>query len=268
MIAIPKMLLCAAIVAALPGTLVAQQAPVGYHSITCVKVNRGQDAQAVAWVNGNGRKLDNAMVDSGKVEQEIVMENVLPGGEEARCDYLFVTFYKGLPQEPLSSDEMQEMLHKAGIAMSVPELYAKYDELGKLVFTHILQYHSLVGGAKEGDYLVFNLMNAPDARACVAYEEKEWKPMAEQMKTDGALDGWAVNTQAFPRGDKDPYDVSTVDIFPSWDAAMNQEASIMSSWKKMHGDEDISTGMGKFGTLCPIEHTTMYKTVEVVAPKM
>jgi hypothetical protein len=262
------MLLSAAIVAALPLTIAAQQASLGYHTISCVKANHGQEAQLDAFVKGDGHKLSQAMVDSGKVSGEIAMENVLPGGDEAKCDYMFVTFYPGSPKGPDTPDEMQQALKQAGVAMTVPELYAKYGELGKLVFTHILQFHGLVGGAQQGDYLVFNLMNAPDAQACVDYEQKEWKPVAEQMKTDGGLDGWAVNTQVFPRGTLDMYDVSTVDIYPTWDAAMNEYTNIMSSWKKVHADEDINTSMGKFATLCPIEHTTMYKIVDAVMAKM
>lgn len=268
MISIRKILLGAAIVAVVPVTLVAQQEPAGYHTIECVKANPGQGAQLDAWVNGSGRKLRAAMVGSRDVVGEMAMKEVLPGGGEARCSYLFVTFYKGLPPGPMTAQEREEMLHKSGVAMTEPEIHAKQNEMAKLMFTHILQYHSLVGSAKEGDYLVFNLINATDAGACVAYEEKEWKPIAEQMKADGGLDAWAVNTQVFPRGDKDLYDVSTVDIFPSWDAAMNQYSSIMSSWKKVHGNEDINAGMEKFGTVCPIEHTVMLKIVFAAMPKM
>ncbi len=55
-----------ALAATLSVTLVAQQAPVGYHSISCVRVKPGKSADFHALLNGDYHKVEQASVDSGR----------------------------------------------------------------------------------------------------------------------------------------------------------------------------------------------------------
>ncbi len=263
---IPRILLGAAIVASLSIPLTAQQAPTGYHSIACAKINPGKWAAAEEWIAGTGHKLDQALVDSGTYASTIVLRTELPQGTASECDYVFVTFFNGLPPAPMSNEELSKALHMAGIPMTAEEFYSKRGELGTLVSDNITQYQTLVGGAKKGGYLVFNSMNAPDIGACVAYNQKVWKPLDEEMVKAGNSDGWAINVQIFPEGAKDNPAVSTVDLFPSWDAFANFRGSIGDAWKKVHPDVEISNAMENFRKLCTIEHTVLYKIVDVVVP--
>lgn len=262
----PRILLGAAIAAVLSIPLAAQQAPTGYHHIQCVKVNPGQDAAFEEYVAGPLQKLNQSLVDSGTYAQTLVLRTRMPRGTEAECDYVFVTFYKGLPKTGMSSEELSKALHNADIPMTADALHAKQGEMGKLVNENITQYQSLVGGAKKGDYLVFNSMSAPDVRSCVEAQKKTWQPIAEEMVKAGNLDAWAVNVQVFPRGTKDSNAVSSVDLYPSWDAFTNEYSSIESAWKKVHPDMDINNTMNQFGKLCAIEHTVLYRVVEVTSP--
>jgi hypothetical protein len=262
----PRILLGAAMVAALSMSLVGQQAPVGIHHIQCVKVNPGQQAAVKEWIDGDSHKLTQSLVDSGAYAMSLVLRTQMPAGTDAQCDYVFVTFYNGLPPAPRTRDEMNQALRKADIQMTAGAYNAKLNEMGKLVWDNITQYQALVGGAKKGDYLEFNSMSSPDPGGCVALEKKDWQPLAEQMVKDGNTDGWAVNRQVFPRGAKDEPPVSTVDIFPSWDAFVHHYDSIMSAWKKVHPDADFGTTMSQHGKFCTIEHTVLYKVVDVVTP--
>ncbi|HVC45627.1 MAG TPA: hypothetical protein VND90_00130 [Terracidiphilus sp.] len=264
---ISRMVLGAAMTAALSVTLAAQQAPVGFHTITCVKANAGKGAALGAWVADVGPKWDKALVESGRARGTIVLRAEMPQGKDAACDYAFVTFYSGLPPAPMTPAETTELLKKSGIQMTLAELGQKESDLATLVYTNITQYQTLVGGAKEGDYLVFNSIDPADANACVAYEQKEWKPLAEEMVKAGGQEGWALNEQVFPRGDKDGPAVSTVDIYPSWDAFLHHGQSISDAWKKVNGDAKIDDAMGQFEKLCPIEHTQLYKVTEANMPQ-
>ena len=38
----------------------------------------------------------------------------------------------------------------------------------------------------------------------------------------GLISGWAINVQIFPNGENDHDLVSSVDIYPTWDAVFNQ----------------------------------------------
>lgn len=263
---IPRILLGAAIAAALSIPLTAQQAPTGYHSIVCVKINPGKWAAAEEWIAGTAHKLNQNLVDSGAYGSMIALRTELPSGTASQCDYVFVTFFNGLPSASLSPEDLSKALHKADIPMTAEALYTKESELGTLVYDNITQYQTLVGGAKKGDYLEFNSMSAPDAGACVASLKKVWQPVAEEMVKDGNTDGWAVNEQVFPRGAKDEPAVSTVDIFPSWDAFTNFFSSVQSAWKKAHPDMDFNSTMAQHGKMCTIEHTVLYKVVDVTAP--
>lgn len=205
-------------------------------------------------------------MDSGAFSQTLVLQTQIPAGTDAQCDYVFVTFYNGLPPAPRTRDELNQALRKADIPMTAAAYNAKLSEMGKLAWDNITQYQALVGGAKKDDYLEFNAMSSPDPGACVALEKKDWQPLAEQMVKDGNTDGWAVNEQIFPRGAKDDPAVSTVDVFPNWDAFTHHYDSIRSAWKKVHGDADFATTMAQHGKLCTIEHTVLYKVVDVVTP--
>lgn len=265
---IPRILLGAALVATLSMPLVGQQEqPAGYHSIACVKVNPGKWDAFQEWIKGPGHMLDQELIDSGRASSSLVLRTVMPQGTASDCDYVFVTFYNGLPAAPLGTQEMAEALHKAGLSMTPDEFYARRGELGTLVSDNITRYQTLVGRAKPGDYLVFNSMSASDIGACLAYQKKMWQPLAEEMVKAGKTDGWAINVQVFPSGARDRNLVSSVDIYPSWDAVFSSRDSISSGWKKVHPDADIETTMGQFEKLCTIEHTVLYRVEGIDVPK-
>jgi len=263
---IPRILLGAALVAALSMPLVGQQKTTGLYEVACVKVNPGQGTAFGEWVDGTSHKLNQESADSGRINNSLVLRTLSPAGTSATCDYVFIDFFNGLPPAPGSGD-LAKALHDAGIAMTPAEFYAKRGELGTLVALNYTQTQTLVGEAKKGDYIVRNEMGAPDAGACLAYEKKVWQPLAEEMVKAGDSDGWVAEIQIFPRGAKDGDTVSSVDIYPNWDAVFKQRDSIGNAWKKVHPDMDINNTMEQFGKLCPIEHTVLYKVVDAVGPK-
>jgi len=109
-------------------------------------------------------------------------------------------------------------------------------------------------------------MNTTDVGACLASEQKVWKPLAEEMVKAGNSDGWVVDVQEFPRVTNGKMTVSTVDLFPSWNAFVNVYPSMMDAWKKVHPDMDFNTTMEQMGKLCSIENTVLYKVVDVTVP--
>lgn len=265
---IPRILFGAALVAALSMPLVAQQQnTTNYYEVACVRVNQGQNAAAREWVAGTDHKLSQAAIDSGQVRSALVLRSVMPQGSEANCDYVFVTFFKGLPLAPMSPEELSKALHDAGIQMTPEEFYTQRSKIGTLVNLTIVQSEGMVGEAKKGDYLVLNQMNAPDTGACIAYQMKVWQPLAQEMMSAGDSDGWGIQLQSFPRGEKDRGGVSSVDIYPTLGAVFKQRDSIQNGWKKVHPDMDVNNTFQQFGKLCPIEHTVLYKVEDMVGSK-
>lgn len=256
----------AALAAALSVTLVAQQAPVGFHSISCVRVKPGQSAAFSSLLNGDYHKVEQARVDSGAISTFLALRTVIPAGTDAGCDYVLVSFYPGLPTAPLGDDEMTAVLQKAGVASTVQQWHDRLSAVGELVSNNITQYQALVGGSKKGDYLIFNSMKATDVGECVALQKRLWQPLAEQGVKDGAQDGWAVNIQIMPRGDKDPSLVSTVDIFPSWDSMFNYFGpNLAARWKKVHSELTTDEAFSQIDKACTIDHTILYKVEDQIA---
>ena len=260
------MFYAAALFAAFGIALPAQQAPAGYHSISCVRVKPGESAAFRTLLAGDYHKLEQARVDSGAISAWIALRTIIPACTDAGCDWVLVSFYPGLPAETLSDEQMTAALQKAGIASSLGEWRDRVSAVGELVSNHITQYQVLIGGTKKGDYLVFNSMSAPNAEECAAVQKKLWQPVAESAVHDGAQDGWAVNIQTFPWGGKDPSPVSTVDIFPTWDAVFNYYGpSIFTRWNKVHPDLKFEDAIAQMSKACAIDHTVLYKVEDQIA---
>jgi hypothetical protein len=265
--AIRHLLWGAALAAALPVTLVAQQAPTGFHSVTCVKVKPGKSADFNAFVNGDLRKYEQSRVDSGAISGELVLRTVSPGGSEAECDYTFVTFYSGLPNAPMSDDEITAALKTAGISSSLEVWRQEHQAVGDLVYNSINRAAVQVGRAKEGDYIVVNDMKVTNVNDWVDHQKKLWQPIFEDGVKDGSVDGWAVIVQFMPRGAKDPHTTYTVDIYPSWDAVYKFFGpNFADRWKRVHPDVPVGEGMTEEQKFDTIEHTTLLKVVASIEP--
>lgn len=263
---IRHMAFAVAMAAALSATLVAQQTPSGYHSISCVRIKPGKAAAFEAIMNGDYRKVEQARIDSGSITAWIELRTVIPAGTDAGCDRVLVAFYPGLPTAPMSDDDMTALLKKAGVSSTLAEWRDRLRDAAELVSNNITQYQVLVGGSKKGDYLVFNSMKATNVGRCVAAQKRLWQPFAEEGVKEGAQDGWAVNVQRFPDGAKDPSLVSSVDIYPSWDAMFNFFGpSFEARWKKVHPEMTPDDAFGEIDKVCTIEHTVLYKVEDQIA---
>jgi hypothetical protein len=258
--AIRHLLWSAALAAALPVSLVAQEAPSGFHSVSCVKVKPGKTADFNAFVNGDLRKYEQSRVDSGAIFAVLVLRTISPSGSDAECDYTFVTFYSGLPNAPMSEDETAAALKKAGISSTLEEWRQKHETVGDLVYNSINRAVLQVGAAKEGDYIVLNDMTVTNVNDWVANEKKFWQPIFEDGIKDGSIDGWAVIEQFMPRGNKDPHTRYSVDIYPNWQAVFNFFGSgFADRWKKIHPDVPMDDEMAGEHKLETIEHTSILK---------
>jgi hypothetical protein len=265
--AIPRILVCAALAAAFSTALVAQvasPATTGYHTVNCVKVLPGKNAEYSKFLTEDVRKVAQARVDAGAITTWLVLRTVMPQGSEAECDYVLVSFYAGLPNPPLGGEALTTALHQAGLQMSADEYNERRNALSTLVYNDITQYQILVGQAHKGDYLIFNSMKVGDIDEWIAYEKKVWQPIAEAQVKEGVRAGWALNVQVFPMGSKDKHLASTVDIYPTW-ASMFTDPGFGERFKKVHPDMELGTTFEHFQKLRTIESTVLYQVDDVVS---
>ncbi|HEY1807633.1 MAG TPA: hypothetical protein VGG42_03675 [Acidobacteriaceae bacterium] len=256
----------AAMAAALAATVFAQPAPTGFHTVYCVKVKPGMDAEFNATTTGDVLKLAQHDVNSGVLSAWYVLATMTPAGTEARCDYAFVEFYPGMPPAPMTGDEQTANLHKAGIDKTEQQFMSELEASGTLVSTSIVRTALQVGTAKEGDYIVVNDMKVSGSLdAWVDNETKLWKPIFEDGLKEGSVDGWSVNVQFMPRGAKDEHIAYTVDIYPNWQSVFNFFGpNFEERWKKANPDIPIAEGMAQEEKVDTIEHTVLYKVVNAV----
>lgn len=263
--AIRHLLWGAAVSVVLPVALVAQPASPGFHSVACVKVKPGKTADFNTLASGDVRKFQQSRVDSGAISAWIELRTVIPAGREATCDYVFVSFFSGLPPAPMGDEEMTAALQKAGISSSLAEWRQEHEAAGHLVYNSLDRTALHVGTVKKGDFVVVNDMKVADEDAWIANEKKLWQPIFEDGAKDGSVDGWSVIVQYMPRGAEDRGITYTVDIYPSWDAMFKFFGpGFPDRWKKVNPDVPIDQGMAEEHKVETIEHTTLYKVVDAI----
>ena len=62
--------------------------------------------------------------------------------------------------------------------------------------------------------------------------------MAETWVKDGSMRGWSVNVPVLPSGTDVTYQGVSIDVFPSWEAAMKGPA-VENTFKKVHPGKNI-----------------------------
>lgn len=234
-----SMLSGVALAATLSLTITAQQPPSGYHSVACIKVKPGKVAEYQKWTSDSVHKLQQANADSGRISAWYLVSSVMPQGNAAMCDYYSVSFYPGSPPAPMGRGELEVALKKASTGMSAQAYIEKRTSLTDLVSLELWQTHIAVGTVKKGDYLYLNRMKVPKLEEWIETEKKIWQPMAEQWVKDGGMHGWSLNVAVIPGGSELKYQATTVDVFPSWDAAMKYGNDIAATFKKVHAGMDM-----------------------------
>jgi hypothetical protein len=267
---IVRSLLSVAIAAAFSATLLAQQAPTGYHRVACIKVKPGQYAAFRAWAAGDAHKVVQAEADSGELSTWFLLRSVIPDGTSAECDYLVVAMYPGLPPQPSNGlEHLAATLKKAGLTESAQQFVDQREALTTLVSNNMFQNVAVVGTVKKGDYFRVNYMQVADPNdlgSYMRYEMKVWLPLAEQMAKDGVKSGWSLNVEVLPRGSDLPYDAVTVDVYPTWDSVFQPDPQFAARFSKVHPDMDLGTTMETYDKMRSIVTTELYSVEDMVTP--
>ncbi len=256
----------ALVAATLPLTLLAQQPPNGYHTVTCIKLKPGKSfADYRQWVAEGPHKLQQANADSGRISAWYLLEYHMPAGTSAACDFVNVSIFPGPPPAPQRLEELGALLKKAGITMGTKEYVDQRSSMAELVFAELWQNWSAVGTLQKGDYVVLNHMKVHNMADWVAYEKKMWQPFAEAMVKDGVIHGWFLNTPVYPGGTDLKYQAATVDVYPSWDALFKDDG-FEERFKKVHPGADMNQTLASFEKLRTIGSLELLSVDDVVVP--
>ena len=138
-------------------------------------------------------------------------------------DYVTVNVYDNLAdlewtgweevvQVALPDEDMDAVMERT---MAARELV--YSELWALVES--VQTQEALG--PTGQYIAVNYMDVPiDGRAeYLSMEREVWAPIHQIRASEGTMNGWALYSLVFPRGDAMDYSFGTVDFFADLDAA-------------------------------------------------
>jgi hypothetical protein len=257
---------------ALSSPLLSQQAPptTGFHQVQCIKIKPDKGVEFRKWAEGDLHKYAQGLVDSGRLSSWALVRAVTPAGSASPCDYFVVAFYPGLPPEPLGMADLGPVLKKAGLSMTAEEWVARRDSMSTLVSTGLWQNQVTVGSMQKGDYIVVNEAKAVDVDEWVAYEQKAWKPIAEQLGKDGLTRGWSVNVLVMPqRGSENRINGVTVDVYPSWDALNKSmiDPEFVNRWRKIHPDMEIGTTFEHYDKLRNNLTANLFRVDDMISAK-
>jgi hypothetical protein len=261
---IPRSFLSMALTAAFSATLLAQEAPSGFHRVACLKVSPQNSDAYRKFVSDDSAKVMQAEIKSGIISGWLLMRSVVPQGESARCDYLSVSVLPGYPtQHP---NALADAIKQAGLKMTADEYISKRDSLTTLVSNDLFQTRAMVGGIKKGDYLEVLYQNTPNRQAWLANEMKVWKPVAESMLKDGSRTGWYAVYRLLPAGSEMKYNAINVDVFPSLEAVFKGDPHFEDRWKSVHPEMDLNQTMQGLARFRTTVNEELYTVIDAVAP--
>ena len=264
MTAIRRLAWGAALAVALSVTLVAQQAPTGYHQDYCAKVKPGRGAAFDAVLNGDAHKLAQADIDSGRISGWIVLQAVEPQGKEAHCDIVAVLFFPGVPPEPRAPAAITAFMQKT-IGKTPAEYIGELQANSTLVSSDISQQVAMVGEAKKGDYVSILSIHATNPAAWMNDETTLIEPVMKQLLQDGANSGWATNRQIYPLGDE-VTNITSANIYPTFGKAVAGSEAFAEAWKKVHPDMKGGEMRDAFAKAGRVEYTALYRIEDIIFP--
>ena len=242
----------------------------GFHTVQCIKTKPDKSVDFRKWAEGDLHKYAQGLVDSGRLSAWSLVRAVIPAGSASPCDYYVISFYPGLPPQPISFAELGPVLKKAGLSMTPEELIAHRDSVSTLVSTGLWQNYLNAGSMQKGDYLVVNEAKAVDIDEWIAYEKKAWQPVAEQLVKEGMTRGWSVNVMLLPQpGTENRLNGATVDVYPSWDAVIKLmiDPEFMNRWRKIHPDMEIGTTFEHYDKLRKNLTGNLFKIDDMISAK-
>lgn len=244
--------LASALIFAAAPAVRAQAGPPGHDGVTCLKVLPGKAAEFSQFVNDIVKKAVQAEADHGAIEAWTLLRTVFPSGEEARCDYIAISAYSGIPPASQGTERLADLLAKQG-------------QLARIVSSEMWRTVVLVGTLQKGDYLYMNFMKVHDAPNYLAFEQNIWKPMGEAWVKDGTFHAWLVMVPFLPSGIGLPYQLISADVFPSWEKAFQGEEEV-ETWKRVHPDLTLQQAEGMLVKLRDLDRRYFLTVQEKIVP--
>jgi hypothetical protein len=261
-----ELLLTLSVIWMMAGQLEAQQQPVYYQTLNCIKVMPGKARELTQFVRDTSMKVAQMRADAGEILTWSLLGSVMPAGQEARCSHMIATLYEGLPRAPLGTEGFEKALQKAGVNMTGSDWTAKATSLSRLVSTEMWRHRIRVGAPQKDHYLFLNYMKVHDSPEYNDFENTVWRPMAEAWIKEGSQSGWVFATKVLPSGTDTTYAAYSADIYPSWDAAFKQR-STQATFEKIHTGKNYLQTMDRLPKLRDLARRELWVILERVAKK-
>jgi len=261
-----RMLLMVSAALMIAAASLAQSPTLGFHSVACFKVKPENSADFRKFAEGELHKIAQGRVDDGELTAFYLLRAVFPQGQAAECDYVVVAIFPKLPHA-FGRENLAAAIKQAGLSIT-PEDYVNHrNAVSTLITTGVYQNVGVVGQPKKGDYFQVNYMRVTDENFddYIALEQKVWKPLAEQYIKDGLEDGWSINIARMPIGSDMPYQVVTVDMFPTMDAIFADDPKFVERFHKAHPDREIGTTFQQFEKLRVRSQVKLYVLEDLIA---
>jgi hypothetical protein len=169
-----KLFLTLPVIWMMAGQLEAQQQPLYFQTLNCIKVMPGKGREWTQFARDTSMKVAQMRADAGEILTWTLLGSVMPAGQEARCSHMISTISEGAPRAPMGGVGFEKALQKAGVTMTASDWTAKASSLASLVSTEMWRPRIRVGapqaapvenchGAKRQQATVFQTSPATNA---------------------------------------------------------------------------------------------------------
>jgi hypothetical protein len=260
------LLLTMSVIWVMTGQVEAQQQPVYYQTLNCIKVMPGKAREFTQFARDTSMKVAQMRADAGEILTWSLLGSVMPAGQEARCSHMIATLSEGSPRAPLGPEGFEKALQKAGVNMTASDWTAKANSLSSLVSTEMWRHRIRLGAPQKDHYLFLNYMKVHDGPEYNDFENAIWRPMAEAWVKEGSQSGWIFATKVLPSGTETAYTAYSADIYPTWDAVFKQR-STQATFEKIHSGKNYQQTMDRVPKLRDLARRELWVIVERVAKK-
>lgn len=216
----------------------AQNQPSGLHSVSCLKLQPGKAVELREFLALDVSKVMQAGVDNGDFTSWYLLRSIYPAGVEAKCDYLSVITFSGMPLAPDSGELLRAALKRSGLTMTYEEYLARRSSLAALVTTELWRTVIRIATPEKGDYVYVNSMKVHNMNDWMDIENRIWKPLAEYWIKEGSMRSWMVNRPFLPSGSDLPYQAITLDVYPTWESAFKPRPA-SEIFRKIHPNKNM-----------------------------
>jgi hypothetical protein len=223
------------------------------YSVTYIKLKDPSYAsQYESLLKYYGKKVAEYELESKKITGYYALQVIVPSGSGNEYDYEVVVNSDDIN---VLLDDSTPFLKNAFPGMTdeiVKSVADQFNKVRKIVKTEIYSNVDAIPPTSEPKYVEVDYMKPASGKYSdyLKSETTTWKPVHKERIKLGALSGWSIDAKVLPIGEKEDYDIVTVNFFNSLPMMMEgkYEEAFKTVWPKLNIDK-VGTDISNLRTI-------------------